>query len=94
MYRVVNFFTDLKDNGHAYHPGDSFPHDGAVVSEQRLNELSGAHNRRGIALIEKIVDVEEQKPAAETVSEPKPAPKPKAKKPVKAKGKKVNKNAE
>lgn len=85
MYRVVKFFTDLKDNNHAYYPGDKFPRDGAIVSEQRCEELASEHNRRGMPLIEKIVEAKEPEPVAETVAEEKP----KAKKPVKAKGKKV-----
>lgn len=54
MYRVVKFFRDLQDNNHAYHVGDSFPHDGMEVSEERLVELSTDANRRHMPLIVKV----------------------------------------
>ena len=91
-YKVVNLFTDLQDNGYAYHVGDTFPHDGMIVSEKRLSELSSTKNRRGIVLIEKIAEsdsVESADMSSENTEEG-------AKKPVKRSGKKekVNKDAE
>lgn len=53
MYKVVEFFTDLQDNNHPYQAGETFPRDGLEVSEERLAELSGTNNKRGIALIKK-----------------------------------------
>lgn len=53
MYKVLEFFHDLQDGGHEYHPGDEFPRDGVKVSETRLAELSSADNRRGMKLIQK-----------------------------------------
>ncbi len=54
MYRVINFFRDLKDHNHAYHVGDLFPYNGKAVSEERLLELSTDANRRHKPLIEKV----------------------------------------
>lgn len=51
MYRVIEFFTDLQDNNHAYSVGDEFPRTGAVASPERIKELSGVNNKRGRALI-------------------------------------------
>lgn len=56
MYKVIRFFRDLQDKNHAYHVGDSFPHDGVKVSEERLVELSTDANRRHMPLIEKVED--------------------------------------
>lgn len=56
MYKVIRFFRDLQDKNHAYHVGDSFPHDGVKVSEERLVELSTDANRRHVPLIEKVED--------------------------------------
>lgn len=85
MYKVIKYFTDLQDNSHAYHVGDSFPHNGMEVSEERLKELSTTKNKRGIPLIEKVEDfpmnppeeVPEEK--TEEVSETKVEEKPKKK---------------
>ncbi len=54
MYRVIAYFTDIQDGGHAYNVGDIFPREGVTVSDQRLKELSGAENKRGKALIEAV----------------------------------------
>lgn len=54
MYKVVEFFHDLQDGGHAYHPGDAFPRDGVEVSAARLEALSGTNNARHVKLIEKV----------------------------------------
>ena len=51
-YRVIEYFTDLQDNGYEYNVGDEFPHVDLVVSEERIAELSGSNNLRGIPLIE------------------------------------------
>lgn len=56
MYKVVEFFHDLKDGGHAYKPGDAFPREGVKASAARLTELSSANNARGVKLIEKVVE--------------------------------------
>ncbi|MBP0975083.1 MAG: hypothetical protein J6P20_03375 [Oscillospiraceae bacterium] len=51
MYRVIRFFTDLKDNGHAYNVGDVFPREGVAVTPERIKDLSTTRNARGIPLI-------------------------------------------
>lgn len=51
-FKVIAYFTDLQDNGYAYHEGDFFPRDGVTVSDQRIAELATHSNRRGIPLIE------------------------------------------
>ena len=60
MYKVIERFADLNDNRHEYNPGDIFPREGFVVSEERLAELSTDKNRQKRPLIE---EVEEKKPA-------------------------------
>ena len=72
MYKVIRFFRDLQDKNHAYHVGDSFPHDGVKVSEERLVELSTDANRRHMPLIEKVEDeaVEAESVAEDTAKEP------------------------
>ena len=59
MYKVIVYFTDLHDNDHEYHEGDIFPREGIKAADERLAELSGSDNKRGIPLIEKV---EERKP--------------------------------
>ena len=65
-YRVIKYFTDLKDHNHEYQVGDKFPHEGLEVSEERYKELSSTANRRGIPLIEKIEETEEIEEVEET----------------------------
>lgn len=72
MYKVIKYFTDLQDNRHAYHAGDVFPREGLKVSKERLTELSGFNNKRGVPLIEKI---KEEKPVEEPVKEQEEKPK-------------------
>ncbi len=67
MYKVIKFFTDLKDHDHAYRVGDIFPRKGLTVSEERLKELSTDQNKRGIPLIEVV---SENKPEPEAEAEP------------------------
>lgn len=52
MYKVIVSFADLKDKNHVYNVGDTFPRKGLEVTEERLAELSGKENKRGIPLIE------------------------------------------
>lgn len=59
MYRVIEFFTDLQDGNHAYNVGDAFPREGVTVTADRIKELSGTQNKRGIALIEEVRGAEE-----------------------------------
>ena len=54
MYKVIKFFTDLHDNEHPYHVGDTFPRKGVMATEERLKELSSDKNKQGQPLIEKV----------------------------------------
>lgn len=54
MYKVVKFFTDLKDGNRPYKVGDIFPRAGLQVSEERLKELSSPNNLQKTPLIQKI----------------------------------------
>lgn len=60
MYEVVNYFIDLQDFNHPYSVGDIFPRSGMKVSEERLAELSGKNNKRGIQLIKKVSEEREE----------------------------------
>lgn len=51
MYKVINYFEDLKDSRHKYNVGDIFPRIGTTVSEERLKELSSINNRQKKPLI-------------------------------------------
>lgn len=73
MYKVIKSFNDLHDNHHNYNPGDVFPREGLVVSEERLAELSTDKNRIGTPFIEFIED-QEPKKASEKKSEPEKQP--------------------
>ena len=64
MYRAVVEFYDLQDGNRLYHAGDSYPRDGLSVSDERLKQLAGNHNRMGHPL---IVQVEEKKPTRKRV---------------------------
>lgn len=61
MYKVIEHFTDLQDNGHPYNVGETFPRSGLSVSDGRIAELAGNYNKRGIPLIE-LVKEEPKKP--------------------------------
>ena len=58
MYNVIKSFTDLQDNNYAYYVGDTFPHNGVEVDDERIAELASDKNRMGVPLIEEI----EEKP--------------------------------
>lgn len=55
MYKVIKDFADLQDKEHIYRTGDSFPRSGVEVSEDRIKELAGYANKRGVPLIEQVV---------------------------------------
>jgi hypothetical protein len=55
MYKVVKRFYDLKAS-HAYSVGDTFPHNGVDVDDERIAELASGNNRLGIPLIEEIAE--------------------------------------
>ena len=50
-YKVIHFFTDLKDFNHAYHVGDVYPRMGVKVSDARIAELASSKNKQGKPLI-------------------------------------------
>jgi hypothetical protein len=54
MYKVINFFTDLQDDNHAYNVGDVYPRKGLEVTAERITELSGGNNKQGKPLIAKV----------------------------------------
>ena len=58
MFKVISRFADLQDKNHVYEAGDVFPREGMEVTEERLAELSGCHNKQHKPL---IVNVEEPK---------------------------------
>lgn len=62
MYRVIEYFEDLQDNGQPYNVGDVFPKGNKKVTEQRLNELATDKNRRRIPLIKKVEEPKTEKP--------------------------------
>ena len=72
MYRVIEFFTDLQDGNHAYNVGDTFPREGVTVTADRIKELSGTQNKRGIALIEEVRGAEETAVTEETADKAAP----------------------
>lgn len=51
MYMVVEVFTDLQDSNYRYNVGDEYPRTGYKPSTKRIDELSGANNKRGKPLI-------------------------------------------
>jgi len=61
MYKVIKYFTDLQDDNHAYHEGDTYPREGLEVLASRFKELSGKNNLRGEPLIEKIPEENKSK---------------------------------
>ena len=71
MYKVIQFFTDLRDNNRPYNVGDVFPHEGCSypVTEQRFAELATRNNLQRTPLIryvEEPVTEVQKKPAKRT----------------------------
>lgn len=56
MYKVITDFIDLRDGWRRYVAGDTYPRDGYVPGEERINELASSDNKRGIPLIEKPIE--------------------------------------
>lgn len=54
MYKVVRFFTDLQDNGHAYNAGETYPRRGYKPTKKRIDELASSNNMRGKPLIAEV----------------------------------------
>lgn len=58
MYKAIERFKDLKDNGFVYEAGDKYPRKGKRVSKARIAELSGSDNKRGRPVIEEVEEEE------------------------------------
>ena len=56
MYKVIESFTDLRDNNYVYYVGDTFPRNGVEVGAERVAELASDKNRLGVPLIEEITE--------------------------------------
>lgn len=77
MYKVTHFFHDLQDSHttkdgtvyHAYNVGDTYPRDGYKPSDDRIKELSGRDNIRGIPLIEEQEKAPKRKAKSEEAAE-------------------------
>lgn len=67
MYRVIEYFEDLQDNGQPYNVGDVFPKGDKKVTEERLNELATDKNRRRIPLIKKVEEPKVEKPSKKAI---------------------------
>lgn len=63
MYRVIEYFEDLQDNGQPYNVGDVFPKGDKKITEKRFNELATDKNRRHIPLIKKVEVPKVEKPS-------------------------------
>ena len=74
VYKVIKSFTDIQDKNHAYEVGDVFPHDGRVISPDRIRALTTNANRRGTPLITvsgnaKVVKEDEEEKKEESKTE-------------------------
>ena len=63
--KSIRVWRDLED-GHLYQPGDDFPHDGRVITKERIAELAGTQNKAGFALIKADEAPAEGKPIEAT----------------------------
>lgn len=68
-YKVIRYFTDLQDNNHPYHVGDTFPRDGLEITAERAAELASRNNAQKTPLIV-AVDTEAEKPKAKRAKKP------------------------
>lgn len=55
-FKVLYSFADREDNNHIYNVGDTYPRDGFVADDERINALSTTENRHGTVFIEKVKD--------------------------------------
>lgn len=60
MYKSLSTWVDMED-GHEYHEGEPFPHDGREVPADRIDSLMTAMNGTGMPLIEGTPDKVELK---------------------------------
>ena len=61
MYKALEHFRDLQDNGYSYDTGDIFPREGLKVEQSRLDELASDKNRRHRPMIRLVVEETPQK---------------------------------
>ena len=66
MYKVVSYFTDLQDANHPYNIGDTYPRNGLTVTAERIAELAGKSNLRGMPLIEEVQEKADKVKAEKT----------------------------
>lgn len=69
MYRAIDVFFDLQDSNHKYLVGDTFPHEGLIVSKERISELTGVNNKLGRPLIEMVEEGKNEPEKAYTKTE-------------------------
>lgn len=69
MYKVVKYFTDLKDGNHAYKVGEIYPRQGVEPTQARIDELSSNKNRQGVPLIALIPENKQGIPLIEPIVE-------------------------
>lgn len=85
-YIVVKHFTDLQDHGYKYAEGDTYPREGYVPSDERIEMLSTSNNRQKTVLIEAVPEVipevipEDVTDITENEDEPEEKPKRKSRK--------------
>ena len=73
MYKCISYFTDLQDANYPYNVGDTYPRNGLTVTAERIAELAGKSNLRGIPLIEEVrekADKVKAEPAETAKAEP------------------------
>lgn len=66
-YEVIKTFTDLTDKNFGYVLGDTYPREGLEPTQERIAELSGDKNKRGISLIKEVNKVKEPEDKVEKV---------------------------
>ena len=97
MYRALEHFRDLQDNGYSYDTGDIFPREGLTVDQARLDELASDKNRRHRPMIELLVEESQKEVEKEPVADFMPKPKDsivEEEKPSKSVGRRKRKNAD
>lgn len=66
MYEVLEYFTDLQDNSYEYRAGDTYPREGYVPDQKRINDLASDNNVRKHPIIKAIPEKTESVETAET----------------------------
>lgn len=67
VYKTIKLFTDGKDGGYQYNPGDEYPRKGYTPTPERIAELSSNRNKRGEAMIAEVKDEPKKEEKAEKV---------------------------